>query len=564
MDLQTLKQHLSLKNISKSIQSVLMRFPAAVCFLVCLTVILSYVVLTKTDPDRYLLCLISFLSGGTVVSFTTSLWGEEQGDKRKRWIAEGIALGLYAVYCILLFLTDIIPNRGLPAFTIGNAAWMVAVIVLIPFGSFLREKDDLKSWHFILSLCAALIVSGVVTGVMTGGLEGLVFGTGELFDFEPNKKLCAIIFIVCTVLLWGILFLAMIPSGERKHNNAAEMPSFLTKVVSWLLLPLLGCYILVLYVYGITILVQWELPKGMISWLVSAVMVGYVCCYILIYPQVTNRDSWQSKALTRWLPILIMPLLVLMTVGVVRRFMDYGVTPPRLYLLTLLLWFYAVCIVMLVVPRKRFRWIFLSLVALFLLSSGHPLNYYRLCRPVLAQKIDKIIADNNLQPPFILYALPDSLDGIDVRDFERELNYMQTNYGKEFASRWISQEDFSSADKSQEREVTWTIEYYKPAGAHLCPQGYHRFNWIDRQTEFLPEKITEDSLHEGVLHIPYDGSILLFDTAAIRKAKRDSQQLLIPSQDKQKVLSVLNIYIKAYSDSTINVSYSGYLFHNKP
>ena len=219
---------------------------------------------------------------------------------------------------------------------------------------------------------------------------------------------------------------------------------------------------------------------------------------------------------------------------------------------------------MIVVPRKRFRWIFLSLVALFLLSSGHPLNYYRLCRPVLAQKIDKIIAENNLQPPFILYALPDSLDGIDVRDFERELNYMQTNYGKEFASRWISQEDFSSADKSQEREVTWTIEYYKPAGAHLCPQGYHRFNWIDRQTKFLPEKITEDSLHEGILHIPCQKSILLFDTAAIRKAKRDSQQLLIPSQDKQKVLSVRNIYIKAYSDSTINVSYSGYLFHNKP
>ena len=340
------------------------------------------------------------------------------------------------------------------------------------------------------------------------------------------------------------------------------MPSFLTKVVSWLLIPLLCCYIVVLYVYGITILVHWELPKGMISWLVSAVMGGYLLCYLLLYPQLLDKQSWQSKALTRWLPIAILPLLLLMTVGVIRRFMDYGVTPPRLYLLTLLLWFYAICIVMLVVERKRFRWIFLSLVALFLLSSGHPLNYYRLCRPVLTAKIDKIVAENNLQTPFQLYALPDSLDNIDVRDFETELNYMRTNYGENYASRWVSYEPLD-IDSAKTREVTWTINYYKPAGFNLCPQGYHRFNWIDRQTAYLPEKITQDSLHEGVLHIPYDGSILLFDTAAIRHAKKESKLLLIPSKDKQKAFSVQSITITAYSDSTINVNYSGYIFRKQ-
>ena len=267
--------------------------------------------------------------------------------------------------------------------------------------------------------------------------------------------------------------------------------------------------------------------------------------------------------LTRWLPIVILPLLVLMTVGVVRRFMDYGVTPPRLYLLTLLLWFYAICIVMLAVERKRFRWIFLSLVALFLLSSGHPLNYYRLCRPVLTAKIDKIVAENNLQTPFQLYALPDSLDNIDVRDFEKELNYIRTNYGEDYASRWVSYEPLD-IDSAKTREVTWTINYYKPAGGNLCPQGYHRFNWIDRQTAYLPEKITQDSLHEGILHIPYQESILLFDTAAIRQAKKESQLLLIPSKDKQKAFSVQSITITAYSDSTINVNYSGYIFRKQP
>ncbi len=541
MNLQSFKQRLSLRNLSESLLRVIRRFPVTSVFLFLVTAILSYLLVTETEPGRVGLCVLAFMLGGGVISLATSLWGEEQRDKRKRWIVEGVLLTVCAVYCVLLFLTDLIPGRGLPAFTIANMAWMLLVVVLIPFGAFLKEENDLKAWHFILSLCGALLISGLATWVMLGGLEGLVFGTAALFDFDAGKKLPVLIMIVCEVLLFGILFLALVPHSERKHNASADMPSFLTKIVSWLLLPLLGCYILVLYVYGINILVHWELPKGMISWLVSAVMGAYILCYVLIYPQVTNTASWQSKVLTRWLPMAILPLLVLMSVGVVRRFADYGITPPRLYLLTLLLWFYAVCIVMLVVPRKRFRWIALSFVALLILSSGHPLNYYRLCRPVLTAKIDKMIAEHD-------------------EELEAELRYMRDCYGKEYTSRWVEQYEPVTSD--EDRELAWKIDYYKPAGGNLCPQGYHRFNWIDRQTEYLPEKVTKDSLHEGILHVPYQGTVLLFDTAAIRKAKKDAELLLIPSQDEQNAFSVQSIYMKAYNDGTINVSYSGYVFHN--
>ena len=541
MDIQSLKQRLSLKNISQSILHVIVRIPVAISFLFLLSVFSAWFIIIEDEPTIYHLCLIAFLSGGTIISMVTSLWGEEQTNKRKRWIAEGIALALCAAYCICLFLTDIIPNRGLPAFNIGNAAWMIAVIIMIPFGSFLHEKDDLKAWHFSLSLCAALVISGIVTWVMIGGLEGLVLGTAALFDFEPNSKLCLIIMEVCMILLWGLLGLALIPAGQRKHNNALETPSVLTKVVSWLLLPLLGCYILVLYAYGITILVHWELPKGMLSWLVSAVMCGYLFCYVLLYPQVMDKQSWQSKVLTFWLPILILPLLVLMTVGVARRFMDYGITPPRLYLLTLLLWFYAICIVMLTVPRKRFHWIFFSFAALFLLSSGHPLNYYRICRPILANKIDKMIAEHS-------------------DELEAELLYMRECYGEDFVSRWYIPEDEFTSTGNEEKQQIWTISYYKHCSGNLCPQGYTKFCWVDRNSVYLPDKITEDSLYNGILHITHQDGVLLFDTAAIRKAQKETEWLVIPSQDQQMALSVQGITITAYSDSTINISYSGYIF----
>ena len=103
---------------------------------------------------RGTLCLTVFLSVGIFISTAASLWGEEHTDKRLRWVVEGISLTLWGGYCVPLFMTDIIPDRGLPAFYIGHAAWIVAIGGFLLFGSFLKEKDDLKAWHFLCKLVA--------------------------------------------------------------------------------------------------------------------------------------------------------------------------------------------------------------------------------------------------------------------------------------------------------------------------------------------------------------------------------------------------------------------------
>lgn len=565
MNLKNLKQRLSMQNLWQSLQHVVLRFPVAVSFLTGLTILLSYIMIAEPgEVNTGIQCLLVFLSVGILISLAASLWGEELPGKRMRWIKEGVALALWGGYTVLLFYTEVFPNKGLPAFMIGNVAWIAAVIILIPFGSFLREKDDLKSWHFMLSLFASLIVSGLVTWGMTGGLEGLLYGTAALFDFKTDERFSIIIMIFCAVLLWGLLFLALIPQAERKHNNSAEMPSFLLKSVSWLLIPLLWCYIVVLYAYGINILVHWELPKGMISWLISAVMAGYIFCYILLYPQVTNKQSWQSKMLTCWLPIAILPLLLLMSVGVTRRFMDYGITAPRLYLLTLLLWFYAICIAMLVMPRKRFRWIFLSLGALLLLTSGHPFNYYRICRPILAAKIDRTISDKGIEVPFKLNSLDDnpSLTSEEADDLFREITHMRSDYGDDFVSRWIR--DDVPADTSEltdDDSGIWLIYYENNQKEYPCPQGYLRYQPIHDSFTYSTDTFPEKRISNGILPVVCKKDIVLqFDTAAIRHASNHAESIIIYSADNHAAFVPTSVKIHAFNNHTIDSYYSGFLF----
>lgn len=567
MNITSLKQRLSLHNLWQSLQRVVLRFPMTVCLLTALTALLTYMVIA--DPPKSATgfqTLMVFLPEGFIISLAVSLWGEEQKSQRARWLAEGIALALWGVYSILLFYTDLFPNKDLPAFYIGNAAWGTAIILFALLGSFSKEKDDLKAWHFIFSSIGALLISGIVSWLMVGGVEGLLAGTGALFDFKPSEKLMFILMVLGAVMLFGLLFCALLPQGERKHNTSADMPSLLRKLVSWLLLPLLGCYIVVLYAYGISILVHWELPKGLLSILVSCVMIGYVLCFVLLYPEVTKRDTWQSRLLTRWLPIIILPLLVLMTVGIVRRVVDYGITAPRLYVLTMLLWFYVICIVMLVAKRKRFNWIIWSFGALFLLTSGQPLNYYRICRPILTAKIDKIVADKQLQLPLYIYGLTDNsaMTEDEANSLRDDLLYMRKNYGDEYASRWsyYSWNDTTGTTMARRKE-TWTLAYYtlNDEVSYPCPQGFTSFRRINRWTT---RSIHADSLQGSVLHINLrygeKDYILLFDTASIAAAKAGKTALVVPSSDNQVAFALDDIDMTAYSDSTIDIQYDGWLF----
>ena len=91
-------------------------------------------------------------------------------------------------------------------------------------------------------------------------------------------------------------------------------------------------------------LVSWELPTGWVSWLIVALMTVCIAIQFGLYPARLENNKRFDNWIARWMPVLILPLLLLMTIGIVRRFNDYGITVNRLYLATLNGWFYFVCI----------------------------------------------------------------------------------------------------------------------------------------------------------------------------------------------------------------------------
>ena len=571
-----LKQVLSPKALLKGLQQMTYRFPIAVVLLVLLTAFLSYLVYGgKTADSDAVITTLFFLCGGILLDYLLSLWGEEQrtpATKKRYRIVKTVVLVVWTIFCGVLILTHFKWEKNLP-FLVGIVAWQVAVLAAIPFVSYVREKDDVKSWHFIVANLRAYVISLLVAAFMDGGLLGLLYGTAALFHIPTHgNTVPAILTIISMVLIQGVLFFALIPSGERKHNTSTEMSKFLRNTVSWLFIPLLGAYMVVLYVYAIKILVTWNLPEGLISYLVSAVMAMYVLCYFLLYPQIKVGGTWQAKLLTRWLPIAILPLLVLMTVAVGVRWGNYGITAPRLYLVTILAWFYAICIVIFVSKSKRFRWIYLSFAALFVLSSGQPLSYYFITRKVLVHKVDKIIAEKNVQLPFPkgwgrmsdeqLAEHGCSLTYDELYEICELMNHLNRYYNyqcEEFYSYdWKYSWDDNNEETSEEPYYKRRL-YYRYEGTLNCPKG----QYTTFQNTYVSQLASHlDSIQNGVLPIYARDSetTLLIDTAAITYNNEHDLPMVIPSRDGSAVLVPRQIDIVVCSNRTLFIDYLGYLF----
>ena len=391
-----MKMPFSRQTFAQSLRQCTERFPAPAGFITALSLwLLVQCWWDGLIPDRLSTTGTYYLSVGSLLSLVLRLWGEEARNPRTVLAANVAGHATLVADAMYLY--------GLAEKAIGMETILMhaSLVVALALGTcilpFLRDKDDAASWNFCVKLFLRLASSWFVGLLMFAGLSLLTASLSELFDLSTHACWYPTWGIACCLFLPALLFLGRIPSGAEKHAPATAIPPFLRKSIHYLFLPLLGCYLLVLYAYLAKILVQWELPDGWVSGLVTALMGGCIAMELTLYPLLRQGGTRLEHRISRWLPIAILPLLVLMTIGIARRIGDYGYTVNRLYLLALNIWFYFVC-AGLALSRKRIRWIPASFAAAFLLTSVFPWNFTSLSRRHLRQSIEETFRSSCRMP----------------------------------------------------------------------------------------------------------------------------------------------------------------------
>lgn len=542
------------------------RFPVTLVFALALTALLLWLVASDWKGDeRLLMTLFYYLSVGTLLSLSLGLWAEELRSRRLGVVVQVVANVL--LMADALFLYHCTSGARATEICIAHGAAILAIGLSVFFLPFFRERDDIPAWNFAQTVVGTLALTVIVGTVMSGGLCLLTFSLHQLFGVDVNEKCYLYILIVCSELLPLLMFLGLLPEGEHKHDRRPHPTAFARGTIRYLFLPLAVLYLLVLYVYAATILVRWELPDGWVSWLVTALMAGIIAIEAGLYPSRLKNGGKTDERIARWLPVFALPLLVLMTVGIGRRFLDYGITINRLYLATLNAWFYYLCIGLIVGRARRLSWIPISFSLVFLLTSVLPVNYASITRRVLRNEVREALVNNGpSRLPLSQNAYTDWLSSLPQEQrlqVNDKLRYLADWFGTESTSDLVAEgTSFALLAEEEDEPGTENLHYNQQDNTTVAlPTGYTRCTLIDRNA-LLTAYAPSDSLLVVPLEGMSDTVRLPLDTLRTRDLH---PQLPLPPPlfrtqgDRILLLNTFHIYLDKKKPEA-EVRLTGYLF----
>ena len=447
------KKRFSPKTLIKRFGQSFVRFPVAMLLSLFLTCFLIYLCHGGSLGANMDFLLVFYPATGALLAVALSLLTE---DFKSRALAVATQAVIHAAWLGISVYLAQIDSFSMPQL-IAVAATVFAIGLAVFLICFYRKNQDLQFWNFSIRTAGALAVSVVIGGALALGLLLLVESLKMLFGLGFEDAVYGDIWAVCMCLLAPMLFMFIIPKGEDKYlNEAPEFSRFTQGVVQYLFMPLLGVYFITLYVYAAKILLQWSLPVGGVSYLVSGSMVLMILLIYVTYPVQHLEGRKLFKQVSRLLPVVMLPLLALMSVAIGRRLSDYGITVNRLYLLAFNVWCYAVCLWLIFTRNKRI-WL---IPASFALSDEQYKHW--------ADKAD-----------------PEVVAAIDSK-----LYYLQSDFGQESINSLVNDNgsvgcymsyNDDSDDGYKEKGILYTNSHLITGMA--MPQGYSRMTLLRDMTE---------------------------------------------------------------------------------
>ena len=485
-------------SLDDRIKRSLMRFPVAYGMLFLLVaVLLTNVLLPKLLTETQFSFFWQFSLIGFLLALALDLLREQRVfPSWGGWLAEGLVLaawaGLMAWYA---------RHPGIGA-VYGEVSIAVAAVVAGLTIPFWRDREDERICLGTRDILQDGFSSGLVAGLLLGGLLLLIALGNIIFgDNMDVDSLAQVVAILFGLGLFGMLFLTRIPAPWPSGKGFSRI---LEGAAKWLFLPLLGVYLVTLYIYAIRILVQWKLPDGNVSILIAVSMALLLFVVYVLGPWSRKEEPEIWKDLIRVLPWLLIPLLVLMSVGIVRRISDYGFTVDRAYLALFNLWCYGVCLYLGLTGCRKFRWIPLSFALILLLASIGPWNVSRMVRKGMVKEVRVLVGDAEL--PMTVSQMSQLGPSVS-KALQDKLAYLQDNYGSSSVEEFAVLPFYPDLIGTSQHQTFYLYLPDDTAIAYEVPDGFRRcmdYQWAS--VEII--SVSEDSFR---FSLSVDGEPCWFD-----------------------------------------------------
>lgn len=420
--------------------------------MICAAVFCAVTLSELPDSSRFTYLESAFY--GCFFFIALKLIAESHRWRELRFYAIGIP-----IFAALVFYVHVFPETVLIFFFLGPALFLAMFIA--PFIN--KHSDTQEIWVFNYRIWTHIFITILSAIFLYLGLAAIIASLDFLFGVKFYHDIYQDIWFVVATLFSPIVAMAGIP--RQFDERATTFPKFLRIILSYIVIPLLLIYAVILYGYMAKIIITWELPKGGVAYLVSGFGCLGVIIYLASYPlHQTSRIIALYKQ--HFFKVLMIPLLLL-AAGIYTRIHDYGITEERYAVVLCLLWLFLVSGVALAQKSKLVpKIIFISLIVFLIAASFGPWGATYLSANSQIFRLETVLKKNGALASGVLVKAPQTISWEDRVTISSIAEYLVESRKIDRVRSWFASDksitDITPEVLLEHAEIKYIESYDRP------------------------------------------------------------------------------------------------------
>ncbi len=456
---------------------------------------------------------------------------------------------------------------------------------------FFSNLSNTQTWNHVKSILQAIGNSFIFTLVLIAGLYLAAYAINVLFDICIDYNTLSKIDILLIGFFGVNYFLSQIPVTDSQSDSSLSKGALFG--IKYILTTLTLLYFVILYLYTFKIILQWELPKGIVAWLVLCFSVIAIATYLAwIDLKELCCTKWHRLI---WLAILLQSILLFVAIGI--RIEEYGWTESRYYVVLFGLWLFGNAIYFLLRKEAKILWIFLSFTVAVLFSQFGPLSAYRISCDSQSRRLQHLLgqlksySDPKKAPLKLRYEISNRIDYLSnrcslksikkvlpkvVKDYEtqRGLKGFNGDFAhfatKKLGFAYVDRRVLENAMADNVHKVSFFIDKQLNRTRLMLAQDFKYVLYVN-SVDIKEKKLLKDgivlSFKDNVLSLSYNGETISLDLEKIVDRLEDERKRGILSEDSfliKKSSSHISLVLKLISIAKLppndKIRFEGYIF----
>jgi hypothetical protein len=378
----------AIKTIVQGLIKAVSRFPLTVVCLVAATSLVCYMISLHNTPDVLIQKLLFTCFTGAFLGVAAQFSCErfERLARFRLLVYVGAVLLVGAYYWSLGSSQSIEFDVQIRTFVAVFAMFSLSLFIPSYRNGF--DFDSVALIHF-----KAAFTSALYSAVLSAGCASIIAAI-DILLFKINSEVYGYTMAVIWILFAILYYLSLLPKfnsnveGDREYAQIeSKYPRFLEILISYIAIPLVAVYTLVLVAYFIKILVTTNWPSGQLGPMVLAYSAAGLIIYIL-----AGRLENRATSLYRMIfPKMLIPIVIMQLVSVAIRLSAFGVTESR-YFVALFGIYAIVCAVILNLrPIARNSIIVLLAAGFAIISILPPIDAFTVSRVSQINRLESML-----------------------------------------------------------------------------------------------------------------------------------------------------------------------------